>query len=111
MDIHIHKAKYKYNSWYYYLLPRRITLLSSPPIYKWLFWVIRLNKQEYEKILHKKGQNTFIYCPRCDLELISSHSHLYSKNGLEIFKCRQCYIKSNWDFTTPVPILVEKVEE
>jgi len=25
--------------WYRYIIPKRITMKSCPPIYRWLFWV------------------------------------------------------------------------
>ena len=64
-----------------------------------------------------KGQKTFIYCPRCQNELISgmgySSEHLHGMNKeriLEWFKCR-CGTITKWDFDAPTPILVEKVED
>lgn len=51
MTICVHKAKYYHNSWYYYIIPRRITLKCNPPIYKWLWFVIGFDKREnnYER--------------------------------------------------------------
>lgn len=31
--------------WYQYWFPRRLTLKSNPPIYKWLWWYISLDKE------------------------------------------------------------------
>ena len=108
MKIGIHKVKYRHSQWFYYLKPKRLTFMFAPPIYKWLFWVIRLNKEEYEKVLHKKGQHTFIYCPKCDLELISSQSWFYrKKDGTEVYMCKNCGTKSLWDFDCVVPILLK----
>lgn len=112
MKICKHKAKYKHSQWFYYLRPKRLTLMSSPPIYKWLFWVISLDKKEYREFLHKRGQNTFIYCPKCDLELISSESWKSIKeDGTEVFKCKNCGFESIWNFDLPCPTLLEKGEE
>lgn len=38
MKIQIHRAKYY--KWYYYIIPKRLTLKCNPPIYKWLWFVI-----------------------------------------------------------------------
>jgi len=27
-----------YGKWYNYIIPKRLTLTSNPPIYKWLWW-------------------------------------------------------------------------
>lgn len=40
MVIGIHKTKYKHSQWYYYIIPKRLTLKCNPPIYKWLCFVI-----------------------------------------------------------------------
>lgn len=39
LGIKIHKAKYKNSQWYNYLIPKRLTLKSNPPVYKWLWFV------------------------------------------------------------------------
>lgn len=39
MKIGIHKAKHLNSEWYHFIKPKRLTLKSNPPIYKWLFWV------------------------------------------------------------------------
>lgn len=38
LDISFHRARYLKSSWHYYIVPKRLTLKSNPPIYKWLFW-------------------------------------------------------------------------
>jgi hypothetical protein len=43
--IGIHKIKYFHSEWYYYLIPKRLTLKCNRPIYKWLIWVFSF-KQE-----------------------------------------------------------------
>lgn len=112
MEIKLHKTKYKHSQWYYYLKPKRITLKSNQPIYKWLFWIFIPNKKEYQKIQYKQGQRTFIYCPKCDFELISSNSHKYMrKDGIEVFKCKKCGYESEWDFDFICPILLKKGEQ
>lgn len=44
LKIGIHRAKYYHSQWYYYILPRRLTLRGNPPIYKWLWFVIGCEK-------------------------------------------------------------------
>ena len=46
MKIGIHKAKYRHSQWYYYLTPKRITLKSNPPLYKWLWFIIDFSKED-----------------------------------------------------------------
>lgn len=41
-----HRAKYYHSQWYYYIIPRRLTLKCNPPIYKWLWFVISYEKGE-----------------------------------------------------------------
>lgn len=40
MKIGIHRARYRHSQWYYYLIPKRITLKCNPPLYKWLWFII-----------------------------------------------------------------------
>lgn len=50
VKIGIHKARYRHSQWYYYLIPKRITLKSNPPLYKWLWFIFDLSKEEsYDK--------------------------------------------------------------
>lgn len=46
LKIGIHRAKYYHSQWYYYIIPRRLTLKCNPPIYKWLWFVISYKKGE-----------------------------------------------------------------
>lgn len=46
LKIGIHRAKYYHSQWYYYIIPRRLTLKCNPPIYKWLWFVIGCEKGE-----------------------------------------------------------------
>lgn len=110
MQVKMFKGKYRHSQWYYYLIPKRMTLKCNPPIYRWLCFLFCLNKEEYEKLLHLKGQKTFVYCPECGNELISSDSYIDDKDGLVSYKCKRCYLQSEWDFTTPVPILVSTLD-
>ena len=109
-------SKYKFGKvkWWKYIRMKRITLESSPPIYRWLFWIWSPNKEEYQKILAKQGQRTFIYCPHCNEELISQKKahleHDLKKDPSEYYYCRNCYTLSQWNFDTPA-ILLEKTYE
>jgi hypothetical protein len=33
-------GRHKVHKWYKYIIPKRLTLKSNPPIYKWMFWYI-----------------------------------------------------------------------
>lgn len=104
MDIQLHA----YNKhWYKYIIPKRLT--DVKPIYKWLFWVIELNKEEYQKHQYRKGQRTFIYCPHCDCEMISNNSFVKDTDFV-YYKCKNCETESKWDFDCPAPYLFEYKE-
>ena len=108
MKIGIHKAKYKNSQWYHYLIPKRLTLDCNPPIFKWLFWCFELNKKEYQEYLYKKKKQTcFVYCPKCDTELISSNS-LVKDTDYVYFKCKHCGKESKWDFDFSCPMLIKE---
>ena len=56
LKIGIHRAKYYHNKWYYYIIPRRLTLKCNPPIYKWLWFVISYEKENrYVKTRRNKS--------------------------------------------------------
>ena len=103
------KYNYDKNKWWKYIRMKRITGNYAPPIYRWLFWIWTPDKYEYQKLLYKQGQRTFIYCPHCDLELISSKSRVPTDVPLltEYYKCNHCYHLSEWDFDTPTPTLIK----
>ena len=57
---------FRWRIWGQYLSPRRLTLQSNPPIYRWLIWVITLednslvDDMKYKKIcLFEKLSNLF----------------------------------------------------
>lgn len=104
MKIGIHSRK---SDWYKYLKPKRLTLKHNPPIYKWLIWYIALDKKEYSKLKNKKGQNTFVYCPICDNELISSNS-IVKDTDYVYYKCKNCGHEGEFYFDAPCPILVKE---
>lgn len=95
------------NRWYRYIIPKQLT--KTLPLYRWLFWNISLDKAEYREVLHKKGQNTFVYCPHCDNELISSNSFVEDTDYV-YYKCSACNTESKWDFDFICPILCEYKE-
>lgn len=100
-DIQIHSDK---RNWYKYLLPKQLT--KTEPIFRWLFWVYKLDRKEYQEKLHKEGQNTFVYCPKCNTELISSNSFVEDTDFV-YYKCANCSTMTKWDFDFLCPILVE----
>ena len=56
---------------------------------------------------YKKSQKTFVYCPKCNNELISSQSFV-SDGEFVTYKCKGCGEVSNWDFDTfPIPVLIK----
>lgn len=101
MEIKKYGSKHR---WYKYIIPKQLTKVE--PVYRWLFWIIKLNKEEYQKELLKRGQHTFIYCPKCNTELISSNS-IVKDTDFVYCKCQFCNTKSKWDFDAPCPILVD----
>ena len=99
---------YEYDAWYRYLTPKRLTLRTNPVvIFRWLWFKYQLSRKQYEKYLFKKfNQVTYVYCPHCGLELISSKSECRDE-GLVYFKCANCGMRSKWDFDMPTPLLLE----
>lgn len=99
------------HNWYHYIIPKQITLFSPKPIFRWLFWVYDMDKQQYRDYLRKHNkQHTFIYCPKCDMELISSNAvieHDLKKDPYEYFVCKSCGTLSKWNFDLPCPILLQ----
>lgn len=95
----------KCNKWYRYLKPKRIC--HDYPIYQWLCFVYRLDKEEYQKKVVNEGKRySFIYCPKCDADLIENNS-FYEDTDYVYYECTNCGTKSKWDFDAPCPILVD----
>lgn len=54
----------------------------------------------------KRKQHTFIYCPKCNTEMISNGTALEDAYGIIKYRCSKCGNISFWDFTHfPVPYL------
>ena len=54
----------------------------------------------------KKKQYTFIYCPKCNKDLIKNGHFIEDNDGIIKYKCAKCGEISFWDFANfPVPML------
>lgn len=62
-----------------------------------------------EEMRYLYGQTTFVYCPKCGCELISSDSFVFDEE-LVTYKCVKCGVISEWDFDSPAPILIQHIE-
>lgn len=103
----IEKQIYNYKKWYKQLKPRFINpkMKGRPRIIGWLGFIF------YNEKHLKEEQTTYVYCPRCHTELISTNSYYgQDEKGLEHFKCTICKTHSIWDFDTPTPVLIDKEE-
>ena len=124
MKIQFAKGIYFHKRWYYYFKPKKITTFGFPKVYQWLFWIFIFEKKDWEYYrLKTQGQRTFVYCPICNEDLISSKSWIHNKSesykkvcssiyeGIddryEIYKCVKCNCYSVWDFDLPVPQLIQ----
>lgn len=101
MKLELHNDR---KNWYKYLIPKQLT--KNAPIFRWLFWVYKLDKVEHQERLLKQGQRTFVYCPSCNNELISSNSFVADTDYV-YYKCSNCSTETKWDFDFLCPILVE----
>ena len=91
--------------WYKFILPKDLRLIE--PKIKWLFWDIEFTPTEQRDYIHDKtGQSTFVYCPNCNNELVSSNSFVKDTDYV-YYKCDRCGTDSKWDFDFMCPILVE----
>lgn len=63
-----------------------------------------------EEMMYLYNQTTFVYCPKCECELISSDISLVEDLELVHFDCKNCDTKSVWDFDAPSPILIKSNE-
>ena len=60
-----------------------------------------------ERMFGKKKQTTFVYCPKCNNELVKN-GDLIKDTDFVYYKCSKCGHESKWDFDTPCPILLEE---
>ena len=60
-----------------------------------------------ERMFRKKKQTTFVYCPKCNNELVKN-GDLIKDTDFVYYKCNKCGHESKWDFDTPCPILLEE---
>lgn len=59
------------------------------------------------KKFKKPKQYTFIYCPKCNNEMVSNGHTIEDNDGIIKYKCSQCGNISFWDFAHfPVPYLI-----
>lgn len=54
----------------------------------------------------KKKRYTFVYCPKCNNELVKNGQFIEDNDGIIKYRCSKCGIISFWDFGNfPVPML------
>lgn len=75
LKIGIHRVKYHHSQWYYYIIPRRLTLKCNPPIYKWLWFVISYEKGFYWDGLYEHFDRLSCWC--CPLKNLKELKILY----------------------------------
>lgn len=100
----IEKQIYNDKPWYKNLKPKRMNpkMKNRPRYYSWLGFIFYNSKKLTEE------QTTYIYCPTCHTELISTGSYIgIDDRKLEHFTCNVCGTHSVWDFDMPTPILIE----
>lgn len=52
----------------------------------------------------KPKQSTWVYCPGCKKDLVSSKNALLSDTDRVRYYCLDCYTVSEWDFDFPAPL-------
>lgn len=57
------------------------------------------------KTKKKEKQKTFIYCPKCNTELIKNGLFIKDEDGVLEYGCPKCGTTSFWDFSFPAPYL------
>ena len=103
--LRIERKIYFFKPWYKDLIPKRMNpkMKGRETIIGWLGHIFYFEKN--------KEQKTFIYCPICRTELISTNSYIGSdENNLEHFKCSVCRAHTEWSFDEPCPVLIKIVE-
>lgn len=54
----------------------------------------------------KPKQHTFVYCPKCNKEMVANGHIIEDNDGVVKYKCSRCGNISFWDFIRfPVPVL------
>lgn len=59
----------------------------------------------YKDKKEKNKQRTFVYCPKCNNELVKN-GYLIKDIDFVYYKCSKCGYESKWDFDLPCPILI-----
>lgn len=55
---------------------------------------------------NKRRQHTFVYCPKCNNELVKNGQFIEDNDGIVKYRCSECGNISFWDFANfPVPML------
>ena len=62
-------GRHKWGKWHKYIIPKRLTLKSNPPIYKWLWWYISFKCQHKVTIAINEEGHAGIYCVDCEEQL------------------------------------------
>ena len=58
----------------------------------------------------RRSQSTWIYCPKCKLELIAGGEWIgqdVRDPAIEAYTCARCGTWSAWNFDAPAPLLVK----
>lgn len=59
----------------------------------------------FSEYIRKRNQKTFIYCPKCNTEMISNGYYISDHDGIVKYRCSVCGNVSFWDFCFPAPYL------
>lgn len=62
-----------------------------------------------KKYKEEKEQKTFIYCPRCNTEMISNENFIEDKEGIVEYECSKCGCISFWDFSFLPTYLITQI--
>jgi hypothetical protein len=85
ISINLHRASCPYSQWFYYLIPKRLTLKEKPAIYKWCFWVISRPENEPNEVF----LDEYFVQATSDLE----HKRQERSARLVILKKRRTYFR------------------
>lgn len=60
---------------------------------------------------NKSKQHTFVYCPKCNNELVKNGRFIEDNDGIVKYCCSKCSNISFWDFANyPIPVLIKDDE-